>query len=97
MVMGSAAAKAQLFQFGVVKATRHTDGGTEADITIQTCRDADRLDLGRVGMMPEPAKLCTPAARTVEMIRWADGRVAFDVIPELVKDEWGIEEASGNQ
>ncbi len=29
----------------------HTDGRTQADITIQTCWDADRLDLGRVGMM----------------------------------------------
>jgi len=28
----------------------HTDGETEADITIQTCWDADRLDLGRVGV-----------------------------------------------
>jgi uncharacterized protein len=32
----------------------HTDGGTQADITIQTCWDADRLDLGRVGMMAAP-------------------------------------------
>lgn len=30
----------------------HTDGETEADITIQTCWDADRLDLGRVGIVP---------------------------------------------
>ena len=32
----------------------HTDGGTDADITIQTCWDADRLDLGRVRICPEP-------------------------------------------
>ena len=69
----------------------HTDGETEADITIQTCWDADRLDLGRVGMIPAPKLLCTTAARTVEMIRWADGRAAFEVVPELVKGEWGID------
>ena len=33
---------------------RTTPMATEADITIQTCWDSDRLDLGRVGMMPEP-------------------------------------------
>ena len=27
----------------------HTDGGTEADLAVQVCWDADRLDLGRVG------------------------------------------------
>ena len=42
---------------------RHTDGLIEGDITIQTCWDADRLDLGRVGMMPARQKLCTAAAK----------------------------------
>ena len=69
----------------------HTDGETEADITIQTCWDADRLDLGRVGMIPAPQKLCTPAAKTWEMIQWADGRAAFEVVPDLVKNEWEID------
>src|SRR5262245_42304235 len=27
----------------------HSDGLTQADVTVQTCWDADRLDLGRVG------------------------------------------------
>ncbi|MCY2989975.1 MAG: hypothetical protein NTY19_19200, partial [Planctomycetota bacterium] len=34
----------------------HTDGLTEADITVQCCWDADRLDLGRVRMTPDPRK-----------------------------------------
>ncbi len=68
----------------------HTDGLTEADVTIQTCWDSDRLDLGRVGIVPAPKKLCTPAAQTWEIIKWADGRAAFEVVPALVKDEWGI-------
>jgi len=41
----------------------HSDGLTEADITIQTCWDADRLDLGRVGIRPSPGRLCTDLAR----------------------------------
>jgi uncharacterized protein len=41
----------------------HSDGLTEADITVQTCWDADRLDLGRVGIRPSPSRLCTPNAR----------------------------------
>ena len=28
----------------------HSDGYVEADITVQVCWDADRLDLGRVGI-----------------------------------------------
>lgn len=66
----------------------HTNGLTEADITIQTCWDADRLDLGRVGMQPEPTKLCTDAAKLPEFIKWADGRAAFAVVPEFVRREW---------
>jgi uncharacterized protein len=68
--------------------TRHTDGRTDADITVQTCWDADRLDLGRVGICPAPARLCTPAAR--RLIAWADGRAAFEIVPELVGNDWGI-------
>lgn len=49
----------------------HTEGLTEADVTVQTCWDADRLDLWRVGIEPHPARLCTPAARQPEIIEWA--------------------------
>ncbi len=49
----------------------HTRGMTEADITVQTCWDADRLDLGRIGMHPVPERLCTEAARREEIIAWA--------------------------
>ncbi len=52
----------------------HTHGGTEAEVTIQTCWDADRLDLGRVGIKPRADKLCTPAAKAPEMIAWAYGQ-----------------------
>ncbi len=69
----------------------HTDGKTEADITIQTCWDADRLDLGRVGILPAPQKLCTPIAKSREIIRWADGRACFEVVPDFVVGDWGID------
>jgi uncharacterized protein len=41
----------------------HSDGLIEADVTVQTCWDADRLDLGRKGIVPRPDKLCTEQAR----------------------------------
>ena len=41
----------------------HSDGALVADITVQVCWDADRLDLGRVGTRPDPHRLCTEPAR----------------------------------
>ncbi len=52
----------------------HTTGETQADLTVMTCWDADRLDLGRVGIRPDPRYLCTEVAKDPEMIRWALGR-----------------------
>ena len=49
----------------------HSDGLLEADLTVQTCWDADRLDLGRVGKRPDPGRLCTPAARDRTLIERA--------------------------
>jgi len=49
----------------------HTRGWTEADLTVQVCWDADRLDLGRIGVWPDPARLCTPAARDPALVEWA--------------------------
>lgn len=69
----------------------HTDGLTEADVTVQTCWDADRLDLGRVFMAPDRSKLCTKAAKRPEFLNWAYGRAAFQVVPELVLSDWGID------
>ncbi len=49
----------------------HTKGYTKGDITVCTCWDADRLDLGRVGIKPDPAYLCTQIARDKDIIEWA--------------------------
>ena len=50
----------------------HNNGITDdPDITVKTCWDADRLDLGRVGKMPHPNHLCTDEAKDAQMIEWA--------------------------
>ena len=41
----------------------HTHERTDPDVTIRTCWDSDRLDLGRVGITPHPSRLCTDAAQ----------------------------------
>jgi uncharacterized protein len=69
----------------------HTDGHTLADVTVQTCWDADRLDLGRVGITPRPNRLCTDAARNPEVLEWAKQRARTRFVPELVLSEWGID------
>ncbi|MBW2277201.1 MAG: hypothetical protein JRF63_06895 [Deltaproteobacteria bacterium] len=70
----------------------HTDGLTDADISVQTCWDADRLDLGRVGFTPDRTRLCTEAARDPTVMRWAYERSRnFGAsLPTWVCDRWGI-------
>jgi uncharacterized protein len=41
----------------------HSDGHVEGEPALRACWDADRLDLGRVGIRPDPAYLCTNPAR----------------------------------
>ena len=57
----------------LVEAMRlHSDGHTEADAAIRACWDADRLDLWRVGIRPEPRYLCTPHARKAPVMSRAN-------------------------
>ncbi len=70
---------------------QHTAGLTEADVRVQACWDADRLDLLRVGIRPRPALLCTESARDGELMRWANARASAREVPVLVKQEWGID------
>jgi uncharacterized protein len=69
----------------------HTHERTHPDITIQSCWDADRLDLGRVGITPRPSRLCTPAAKSPAMIGWADGRASLGLVPAFVREDWAID------
>lgn len=66
----------------------HSDGLTEADVTIQTCWDADRLDLGRVGTRPAPRRLCTPSARDPAVIEWAYRRSIGKPARQLISIGW---------
>jgi uncharacterized protein len=59
------------FALLVTACTGHTDGRTEDHLTVQTCWDADRLDLGRVGISPDPGRLCTAAATEPHLFAWA--------------------------
>ena len=68
--------------------SRHTAGMTAGDVTVQTCWDADRLDLGRVGVVPHPPLLCTDAAR--RLIGWAHVRAVNGYEPEFVSKAWGF-------
>jgi uncharacterized protein len=49
----------------------HTNGGLDPDPTVGVCWDADRLNLWRVGIKPDPRLLSTQAARRGEHIVWA--------------------------
>jgi uncharacterized protein len=62
----------------------HTKASTHENITVQTCFDADRLDLGRVGKVPKPEYLCTDAAKSEEMIAWAYKRSVRGAVPDNV-------------
>jgi len=44
----------------------HSDGGIETCPTMQTCWDADRLDLGRVGIKPNAKYLSVTARNYIE-------------------------------
>ena len=66
----------------------HTDGHTTGDPTLLACWDADRLDLGRVGIRPRPERLCTDAGRA--LIPWADARSVAGHEPAAVLETWGV-------
>jgi uncharacterized protein len=83
-------------RFGLLTAAciDHSDGLVEADLTVQICWDADRLDLGRVGIRPDPRYLCTDEAKkTVRINRawlWSQGfrgqgQVDHDVLDNFLR------------
>lgn len=65
----------------------HTSAATHHDITVQTCFDADRLDLGRVRKVPDPLYLCTDAAKDPRMLGWAYRKSVEGWIPENILGE----------
>ena len=63
--------------------TGHSDGLMDAPLVVRICWDADRLDLGRVGITPDPLRLCTDRARDPEVlgraIAWSRGQAMVGV------------------
>ncbi len=45
----------------------HSGGDVSIDATIQTCWDSDRLDLGRVGIIPSPKYLSDEASIFIDL------------------------------
>ena len=41
----------------------HTVSDATDNPTLNVCFDADRLDIGRVGIIPDPEKMCTPKGK----------------------------------
>lgn len=42
---------------------QHTESDGTGDPTVDACFDADRLDLGRVNITPDPERMCTEAGK----------------------------------
>ena len=70
----------------------HSEGYTHAHPIVEVCWDADRLDLGRVGLEPDPKKLCTALAQDPERIRnayrWSQGYAKSGRIAPSLKKRW---------
>jgi uncharacterized protein len=60
----------------------HTAAPTHAHVTVQTCFDADRLDLARIGKIVDPHYLCTPIAKDPQTIAWADAQSRCHIVPD---------------
>ncbi len=73
----------------------HDEGETSEDPTTGVCWDADRLNLWRIGVEPDPELLSTEAARDSETITWArslqDEACSWDGVIEL----YGMQTAKG--
>jgi len=80
-------------QFALLtKACRgHTSCRQHENVTIGACWDSDRLDLGRVGVTPDPYFLNTYEAKRPETIHWAHRRASFELVPDWVSEQWGVE------
>lgn len=48
----------------------HTTGRAPIDVTVATCWDADRLDMGRLSRRPDPAFLFNDAAKAPDFIEY---------------------------
>jgi uncharacterized protein len=75
------------FSLLITACNLHTSARTHDDITVQACFDSDRLDLGRVGTVPDAEYLCTPVAKMQDTIKWGYNR---SLIHELPNQPFGL-------
>lgn len=70
------------FQLLLTACRLHTMARTHEEITVQTCFDADRLDLARTGTTVDPHFLCTETARDPKIIAWATAQSIAGIVPD---------------
>jgi uncharacterized protein len=58
------------FEILIDACTNHTGGQNTSNMTIATCWDADRLDLPRAGITPDPGRMCTAPGRRLARSHW---------------------------
>lgn len=78
------------FDLLFVACVGHMDHPTDDDLTVQTCWDADRLDLARVGEKIAPSWLGAATIAHPAIMKWAHHRASTQVIPELIQRDWRI-------
>ena len=76
--------QAQELDLLVTACKYHTLSDCHDDVTVRTCFDADRLDLGRVGIYPDRWLLCTEEAKKVETIKWAFAQSKSPQLPRNI-------------
>ena len=67
----------QFYQLLLPAIEHHADGELSDDVSIGACWDADRLDLGRVGILPDPKYMSTAA-----------GKMIAEKVSAKLKEEW---------
>jgi uncharacterized protein len=83
------------FDLLFVACAGHMDHPTDDDATVQTCWDADRLDLGRVGAKIDPLWLGEAIVdEHADIMEWADRRARAQTIPKLIGRDWGVSQAT---
>ena len=80
----------QQLQLLIFACTHHTDIVLHNDPTVQCCWDGDRLDLTRIGVLPEPSMLNTATAKRI-----AESMDYSEI--ENSKPTTGEQDASGNR
>lgn len=72
------------FDLLVAAIVGHTGGQAQGNVTISTCWDADRLDLTRIGITPDPALLFTEVGRKLAHLR----ERSPNMMPALATGKW---------